>query len=109
MKITYSPLYSALLTFPKFSQDENSIQLLHNFEWLHIWKSIQISARDDRLKIHIVLNWVSLFYSLSYMHLKATEEYTNKIFWTKRFLIGWEVTSVSELYIPSFFRVENIL
>ena len=40
MKVSYSPLYSALFTFRKFSQDENSIQLLHTFEWPHIRKSI---------------------------------------------------------------------
>ena len=32
-----------------------------------------------------------------------------KMFWTKRFLIGWVVTSVSELQVPSFFRIEIIL
>jgi len=36
MKVSYSPLYSALLIFQKFSQEENSIQLLHTFEWFHI-------------------------------------------------------------------------
>jgi len=43
------------------------------------------------------------------MHSKVSEKYTNKIFWTKRFLIGWVATSVSELQVRSFFRIEIIL
>ena len=65
MKVSYSPLYSALLTFRKFFQDENSIQLLHTFQWLYIYENTSaISAEDDRLKIHILVLQAKSFYSL---------------------------------------------
>jgi len=53
----------------------------------------------------------ALFYS-PYSLITPFERFQgiyHKIFWTKRFLIGWVVTSVSELQVPSFFRIEIIL